>query len=254
MVEESSIADARCRAVHVWVKPPGTPLPLTQSPVRFAVGKPSGVSSNSWRAWVQREDTYVACRDSFREYKVSLHASGIWRTGFTEESMRNHPGLVPEGRDRVWKKWRPTLDAQNPCVIGFQLAVPQASLYIHRKDCGTGQKPAAFIEPPLDPEWMTVISVAVVLGHRPVICRPGLVGGVLGVLPLGTDRTVQLVATHERVGDLLRTIEDAFCRFANRLEAPETLPRHGIIFVQGDRNGIPWVAAVPVLDTQLREQ
>ena len=40
-------------------------LPLKKSPVRFAVGDPNGVTSNSWRIWTSKHgDVYIACRDN----------------------------------------------------------------------------------------------------------------------------------------------------------------------------------------------
>src|SRR5215208_7794203 len=105
--------------VHVWVNPPSTVLPLMRSPVRFVVGTPTGPSNNSWKVWVHGQDAYVACRDNFEGFKVSLHASGIWRLGFTQEFAQARPDIVPEGEDRVWKKWKPTLDEANPALVAF---------------------------------------------------------------------------------------------------------------------------------------
>ena len=75
------MSDDEPKTVHLWVNPPETPLPLIQSPLRVAVGTPTGPSTHSWRVWVQDQDVYVKCRDNLRELKVSLHASGIWAGG-----------------------------------------------------------------------------------------------------------------------------------------------------------------------------
>jgi hypothetical protein len=41
-----------------------------------------GMSSNSWRFWTEPAgDAYLACRDNFKEGKLSLHTSGRWRMG-----------------------------------------------------------------------------------------------------------------------------------------------------------------------------
>jgi hypothetical protein len=195
--------------------------------------------------WVHREDTYVACRDNFLGFKVSLHASGVWRLGFTEEFAEARPDLVPPGNDRVWKKWRPTLDRQNRLVIAFQIAVPAASLYLEPKDRSKWSREVVFLEPAESESAITVISVSVVLGHLPLGFAPGTRGAVVAVVPLGSDRTVQLVATHEDSGDLLPLIAGAFQQRCAQLNAVQQLPDRGVFFVHGSRGSdIPWVAAV----------
>jgi hypothetical protein len=51
-------------------------LPVRDKPVRFAVGAPSGITSNSWKIWATKSGVYIACRDNFKETKVSLRISG----------------------------------------------------------------------------------------------------------------------------------------------------------------------------------
>jgi hypothetical protein len=52
-------------------------LPIKDKPARITVGDPNGLTSNSWRVRVeQKSELYIACRDNFKEIKVSLHASG----------------------------------------------------------------------------------------------------------------------------------------------------------------------------------
>lgn len=85
--------------MHVYIKPPTLQVPIRKSPLRFAVGRPDGASSNSWKLWtVPAGDVYVACRDNFRDMKVSLHASGRWRLGFTERAINGRPDLLTPGR------------------------------------------------------------------------------------------------------------------------------------------------------------
>lgn len=77
-------------------------FPIKSGPVRFAVGAPDGLTSNSWRLWTSKAgDIYLKWRDSMGETKMSLHASGRWRMGLTDEAVRARPGLVPAGRDRT---------------------------------------------------------------------------------------------------------------------------------------------------------
>ena len=72
-------------------------LPLSKGPVRFAVINKAGLSSNSWRVWVERHgDVHIASRDHMRnQLKISLHRSGQQQIAFTVESSLE----VTEGND-----------------------------------------------------------------------------------------------------------------------------------------------------------
>lgn len=236
------------RLIHVWANPPDTPFPLTASPVRFAVGTPHSRSSNSWRLWVNGDDIYVACRDNFREFKVSLHASGIWRLGFTEQFVKASPEMLAPGQDRAWKKWRPTLDRGNRLVIGFQVAAHSSSLYLSSGDRTKWPKEVVFVEHAGLESELTVLSVCVVLGHESMVFAPGTLGAVVAVVPVGQDRTVQLVATHEDAGDFESVITDGFRRALNELKGKKLeIPEGGVFFIHGNRgtNNVPYVSAVP---------
>ena len=231
-------------AINVWVSPPNTPLPVKRSEVRFAIGTPSGRSSNSWKVWVRGQDTYVACRDNFREIKVSLHASGTWRLGFVEQLARTRLDIVPPGKDRVWKKWSPVFDESNRAVTAFQVLAPTGTLYLAGRERQKWPTSVMFLEPPADRAMMTVVSVTVVLGLNPVRFPEGTRGAVVGLLPLGQDRTVQLVATHEPVGVVVEQLGKALQHSAAQLGGSSALPPTGVIFVMGERGAnTAWVSA-----------
>lgn len=230
--------------VHLWVNPPDTRLPLVRQPLRFAVGVPTGTSTNSWKVWVRGNDVYVACRDNFRAVKVSLHASGIWRVGFTDDFAKQRPDMFPAGGDRVWKKWTPRLDDQHRSVIGFQLAAPAPALYLKPRDRRRWPPSVVFVEPPPTPRLMTVISVVIVLGHGPVRVTAGN-GVPIAVVPFGESRSVQLVATYENARAVVSMIKDAFRRAVVKMARTDSLPKDGAFLVLGNRGeNIPWISAV----------
>lgn len=240
-MNEETESPPPCR-VHLWVNPPETPLPLIRAPLRFTVGTPTGASTNSWKVWVRGDNIYVACRDNFREIKVSLHASGIWRVGFTDDFVRQRPDILPVGMDRAWKKWTPRLDNQYRCVIGYQLAAPLPALYLLPRNRCRWPPSIVFIEPPTTPHLMTVISVAVVLGRSPLRVTAGN-GVPIAVVPFGKSRSVQLVATYEDASAVVNIMEDAFRRAVVKVGGAESLPRNGVFLALGNRgDDIPWLS------------
>lgn len=229
--------------MNVWVSPPNTPIPTTRDPIRIAVGTPDGVSSNSWRVWVRGLDTYVRCRDNFREIKVSLHASGIWRVAFTEETITAHPELAHGGGDRVVHRWMPDLAHAAKTVIGFQIIVLKEGLYLQRSDRTKWPKSVVFVEPPQANTDMTVLSVTVVPSTAPLTLGPDTRGIVVALLPLGQDRTVQIVVTHEADAVVKPLVRDAFR--GNVHLHPSELPEGAIFTAHGHRpDKTPWFSAV----------
>lgn len=97
-------------------------LPVSTSPVRFAIGEPHGMTSNSWRIWTNdKGDTYVACRDNFNNVKVSLHASGRWRMAFTSEAVAKEPNLVSANGNRAWEVWGEPDQIRPGTVVALRL-------------------------------------------------------------------------------------------------------------------------------------
>ncbi|WNM62013.1 hypothetical protein [Candidatus Nitrospira neomarina] len=226
--------------IHVWVSPPNAPIPTTRDPVRIAVGTPDGVSSNSWRVWVKGLDTYVMCRDNFREIKISLHASGIWRVALTEGTIKARPELVLGGGDRVIHRRRPDLSHATKALIGFQIIFLKEGLYLQRSDRTKWPKSVVFVEPPQADTDMTVLSVTVVPSTAPLVLRPNTRGIVVALLPLGQDHTVQVVATHENDAVFKPLLRDAFRR------SVYSLPEGAIFTAHGHRpDQTPWFSAVP---------
>jgi hypothetical protein len=239
------MADAPVAPVYLWVNPPETALPITASPLRVAIGTPDGRSTNSWKVWVHGDDTYVACRDSFRELKASLHASGTWRFGFTEKFAASRPEVL-DGRDRAWKKWQPDLSDPSKPVIGFQVVATPSSLYLEPQHRASWPDSIVFVEPSPDQSRMTVVSVTVVQGHSPLRFSADFKGALVAILPRGAERTVQLVATHEPTEHTERLIDDAFSRTVGNSPDAQALGDNGIFFVHGNRGpDVPWVSAVP---------
>lgn len=242
------------QTARIWVNPPETSIPLTRSPVRFAVGTPTGASTNSWKVWVRKDDIYVACRDNFSGFKVSLHASGIWRVGFTQEFAQMRTDIVSEGHDRVMKKWKPNLDVSEQVIIGFQIVAPLGSLYLGANDRKKWPSSVVFVEPPPDSGKTVVISVAVVFSHQPVIVQPEMVGGVIAVLPVRNDRSVQLVATYEDIKEILSLIEHTWKHAIQTPSRISLFPDSGIFCVHGNRGeDVPWFCAVPFRRTSNSE-
>jgi hypothetical protein len=244
--DDDSTNPASHPAIHVWANPSSTAFPLRRSPARLSVGTPTGPSTNSWKVWIRGEDAYVACRDNFREIKVSLHASGIWRLGFTEQFTHSNRDMVPPEKDRAWKKWRATLDDEHRMVIAFQIVCPLASLYLSPKDRAKWPTSIVFVEPAPTEAEMTVLSVCVVLGQDALAFNPQTRGAVIAVLPLGSDRTLQVVVTHENMGDIPKLFSESFGKMLGQFRPDRQLPDEGVFFLLGNRGvDIPWVGAVP---------
>lgn len=239
--------DPKNDLLHVWVSPPSTTIPITKSPIRFAVGTPDGISSNSWRVWVRGEDIYVSCRDNFKELKISLHASGVWRVAFTEQAFSSNPDLFSVNGDRVLQRYNPDLTERNRAVIGFQIVILNTGLYLNKEHRKKWPNSIVFIEPPLSDKDMSVLSIVVVTSTEYITVPENVRGVVIGKLNLGHDKTVQLVVTHESDEIMKPQICEAFERSLPIQSS--NITESTIFTVHGSRgDGIPWISALRVSD------
>jgi hypothetical protein len=76
-------------------------------------------------------DVHIACRDNFQDVKVSLHASGKWRVGFTIEAVKEYPSMIAINQDRAWEKWQEPPPHLPGTVIAFRLAFLTSELAVH---------------------------------------------------------------------------------------------------------------------------
>jgi hypothetical protein len=188
-------------------------LPYTKSPIRFAVGDPNGLTSNAWRIWASKAgDVYIACRDNFKETKVSLHASGRWRMGFTTEAIDKNPLLVGEGQNRAWDVWDKPPEKIPNTVQAFQLVFTRPQLVVSPYQRAPKKwKNVTYIEaPPIGK--LTVVTLFVTKKNIKLIheTEPSF---WLASLDLGNEYYAQLVAHGEIEGNMpelvSRTVEEA---------------------------------------------
>lgn len=186
-------------------------LPVTQGVLRFAIGHPSGPSSNCWRIWTTKSgDVYIKCRDNYGEIKGSLHASNRWRFGFTDEALKNNPSLVKDGEDRAWEVWdRPSPIIPN-AIVAFRLRFFTSELAITqemRQTKGWTQQPIVFIEAaPNDGE--DIVTVWITEGNPQLTYDKGP-SVTLASLPLPEGWRVQVTVHGENEASAREWLENA---------------------------------------------
>lgn len=179
---------------HEWTRE--GKLPFLNQPVRFAVGDPTGLSSNTWRVWAQPAgDIYVACRDIFQEIKVSLHMSGRWRLGFTTEAAKGRPDLFGTGQNRAAEVWDKPAEIKPGVIQAFRITFPSSHLRVRPEDRhGRKWKNVIYIEE--GPPALTT-SMVIYVTQRPGIHIEGLHSFVLGTWSLPEGNFAHLVAQAE---------------------------------------------------------
>lgn len=143
-------------------------LPVRNKPVRFAVGDPNGLTSNSWRVWVEKtQELYICCRDNFKETKVSLHATGHWRMGFTEQAIAARPDLLTSSeQNRAWEVWDKPAESLPKTIAAFHLYFPTSELAVQPKQrTGKLWKDVYFIEP-APPGKITTFTLFITTGDN----------------------------------------------------------------------------------------
>jgi len=212
-------------------------LPVRKGPVRFAVGPPNGVTSNSWKIWSHKNgDVYITCRDNFREVKVSLHASGRWRMGFTNEALAKNKNLLLGEQNRAWEVWdKPPATLPNT-TIAFRLVFPTSELAVRPKQRTPKEwKNVIYIEA-APPGKVTVVTLFATIGDLPLRheSEPSF---CLASLDMGNNQRAQLMAHGEPEGDLPTIIERCVIEARSKAEASgEQIPAEAYIYMLGRRD------------------
>lgn len=182
-------------------------LPLKAGPVRFAIGPPNGLTSNAWRLWANKVgDVYIACRDNFKETKVSLHASGRWRMGFTTEAIAKNTTLLHCDQKRAWEVWDKPEKVLPETVIAFRLIFPTSELVV-RPELRVPQDWAKVIHIEAAPRgkltsltlFITTGDIALKHESEPSFC--------IASLDIGSGLRAQLVAHGDPEGEWPRIIK-----------------------------------------------
>jgi len=174
-------------------------LPIRDKPVRFAVGAPSGITSNSWKIWATKSGVYIACRDNFKETKVSLHTStnpdvpGRWRMGFTAEALPKIAHLRSHNENRAWEVWDEPAASWPGAVVAFKLIFPTSELAVNPEQRRPKEwKDVVYIES-APPGKLTVLTLFVTSGE-PELAHESEPSFRLASFDIGNGRHAQLVA------------------------------------------------------------
>lgn len=193
----------------ISVKPnSGVQLPLREGPLRFAVMRKDGMSSNSWRAWVESPgDFYIKCRDNMSEIKISLHKSGKHQIAFTTESkLEMTPG------SRFWDRWTEPLyiDRLN-LQPTFKLYFPSWGLSLSNEDRlqhpETWDKNEILISTS-DKDLMTTVSFYVV-DERKKLKNENVLHYVLGIMPTRPEFNLWTITYQEQDHGLRQIVAQA---------------------------------------------
>ena len=188
--------------------------------MRFAVGSPDGLTSNAWRVWTakKRGDVYIACRDNFKEVKVSLHASGRWRVGFTSEALVKNPRLLRNDQNRAWDVWdKPPASLPNT-VTAFKLVFPTSELAVRPDQRVSPGWPDVFYVEAAPPGKLTVVTLFVTLGDLKLThaSEPSF---ILASLDIDGTRRALLVAHGEAEGDFTKLMEKSVIEARERAKS-----------------------------------
>lgn len=119
---------------------------------RFAVGEPAAPRSAVWRIWAMPPkpnvlfgDVYVAARTVADLFKVSLHASGVWRYAITEKHAKLQ-GLAPEAQ-RSMHRWKRPPARADGTTVAFRIHISPDDLRVMRPTSEL-QSPIVWVQPP----------------------------------------------------------------------------------------------------------
>ena len=224
-------------------------IPIRQGPIRFAVMAKNGLSSNTWRVWTESSgDVYIACRDSLREIKVSLHQSGKQHVAYTSES-----GLEMTAGSRFWARWNEPQHANDSqATSSFRLVFPNWALRLNYDDRQANPKKwranQLFIEV-ADSNSVTVVSFFIT-DQGLNLTRDNPRSFPLGILPARPGKDLWAIAHLEPEADLKQVVERAI-QDANQTVGPQLRAAHqgevlSACLLGASPEGLRYMLVVPV--------
>jgi hypothetical protein len=185
---------------------------MNPNEIRFAVGRPSGLTSNSWKIWSHTDPNhevravYIACRDNFNEVKVSLHPSGRWRIGFTQEAHYNNPNLKSTDNNRAWEVWDKPIEQIPDVTIAYRLVFHSDSIRIKplQRNTKLWKKPLIYIEDPPSNK-LTIVTVFIAKGNKK-LTHSTEISHEIAIFELGNDLFAHVVAHAEKMGTMENTL------------------------------------------------
>lgn len=231
---------------------PSLTFPIRRGPVRFAVGHPNGLTSNAWIILTGKPgDVYIACRDNFKEAKVSLHASGRWRMAWSETAVAKNSRLLSSDGKRTWDVWDEPPPSLPGVVTAFHLIFPTSELAVRPERRPSNDWSRVIYIEAAPPGQMVLVTLFVTAGD-PILEPQG--GGPsirLASLGIGEGRSAQLVAYGAPEADIPAIIER--CTSQARIKAQSenvALPPEAYVYFFGRRpDGARYIVGARVFRT-----
>ena len=186
----------------------GVELPCRQSPLRFAVQMENGLTSNAWGVGVEKKgDAYIYCRDNMRGQKISLHKSGKQHISL-DRSLLSAPTI----ESRFMNQWREP--EGSPVVPTFTLFFPRWGVGLNAEQRDTAKSTWAKNDILIrgDEACLTVVSFVILDAALTVPEMPSR--RPIGVLSLGSEKTLWVIAGREPERDLKALVEAALVTLA----------------------------------------
>ena len=189
-------------------------LPLSENPIRFAVWRRNGLSSNSWRVWVEKHgDVYVVCRDHLGGMKISLHQSG--KCHMVSDHKVHFDG------DRYMGRWESPLTDDSKFVVPLQLMFPTSALCVnqeHRdRNSGIWAKNRTYIGAPEAP-FGTRVSFVIADDTIKKIDVEKSLSYPLAVMSAWAGTRLWVVVSHEYEENMLRVAADIIRNFGDIID------------------------------------
>ena len=196
-----------------YMDPPGS-IPLLESSIRFAICRRNGLSSNSWRVWVEKSgDVYIVCRDHLGGLKISLHQSGKCHV------VCDHKGHL-EG-DRYMGKWERSFTDETKFVVPFRLLFPTSALCVkENKREGNSRiwgKNRIYIEAPETP-FGTTVSFLIVEDTIKKMNMEKSLSYPLAVMSAWPGTRLWVIVSHEYEGKMLRVAGNIIRKIGDLLD------------------------------------
>lgn len=106
---------------------------MPKKALRFGISDGAGNRAATWKLWAhdsaKRSEVYLACRALGGELKASLHASGEWHVGYSQETFEAKvKPVAPEKVGRFIQRWPRPVAISPGITLAFRIVTPSSAV------------------------------------------------------------------------------------------------------------------------------
>jgi hypothetical protein len=99
---------------------------MARNLIRFGISDNNHLRAATWKLWTPnaKTDIYLSCRELRGNMKASMHSSGSWHFGYTQEALEYFETENAFNQKKYIQKWQRPQPLTNGLTLAFRIVTP----------------------------------------------------------------------------------------------------------------------------------